>query len=88
MSKSCNNCSNALFADYGYSNYTVEGTEFYCQLKRHPEAPFDRFYGKDKRLDFAEECTNYQEGEPDELDVDGEIFGDLSDQAKKFWENN
>jgi len=56
--------------DYGYSNYTVEGTTFYCFLKKHPDQPFDRFYGDDKRLNHANNCKHYRHGIPIELDVD------------------
>ena len=34
--RSCNQCKYAIMQDFGYSNYTVEGTTFYCFLKKHP----------------------------------------------------
>ena len=83
--KSCNNCTNALMADYGYSNYTVEGTEFHCTLKKHPLGSFDRFYGKDERLGFAENCTSFSEGYPEGLDVECEVLEDLPEQHKSYW---
>lgn len=58
---SCSDCQFALFADVGYSNYTVEGTEFYCTIGLHPEDGFDRFYGGDKRLLFAQECKGFMD---------------------------
>lgn len=70
--KSCKNCENAIFQDEGYSNYTVENTSFNCAEFKHPEAPFDRFYGEDEKLNFAEQCDVYVFGTPIELDVDGE----------------
>lgn len=74
MSRSCNTCRYALFEDYGYSNYTVEGTSFSCLKKAHPEDGFDRWYGQDKRLDFGQDCATYAFGDPVEMDVDGECF--------------
>lgn len=73
MKRSCNECRYALFEDYGYSNYTVEGTLFHCLKKSHPEDGFDRWYGEDKRLDFAKECGDFSRGEPVEMDVDREL---------------
>lgn len=71
MTKSCENCRFAIHQDYGYSNYTTEGTIFICAKQLHPAGDFDRFYGKDKRLNFTG-CFGYEEGEPNHLDVDGE----------------
>jgi hypothetical protein len=68
--KSCTGCKWALHDDYGYSNYTTEGTYFHCLKKLHPEDGFDEFYGEDKRMDFAQECPGYQAGEGTALDCD------------------
>lgn len=81
--KSCNGCINALFQDEGYSNYTVENTAFLCMKRLHPEAPFDRFYGEDKRLDFAEKCSGFEAGDPIVLDVDGEAREGLGPSEKE-----
>lgn len=81
--RSCENCKWALGDDYGYSNYTTEGTYFHCLKKLHPEDGFDMFYGEDKRLDFAQECSGFQEGgmitlDCDRDDVKGEDHNDFS----------
>lgn len=72
--------------DYGYSNYTVEGTEFFCAIKKHPADGFDRWYGDDKRLAFAAGCDMFREGEPIGLDVDGDWrddeYSDLTAEQK------
>ncbi len=73
MSRSCNTCRYALFEDYGYSNYTVEGTSFYCLKNAHPSDGFDRWYGEDKRLDFGKDCETYILGDPVDKDVDAEL---------------
>ena len=78
--RSCNNCKYAVFIDFGYSNYTVEGTEFNCAKKLHPDAPFDRWYGEDTRLEFGKACEGYEEGDPLEIDVDRESLDYLTDE--------
>ena len=45
MSKNCSDCKHSVLVDYGYSNYTVEGTNVYCIKKLHPNPGFDNWYG-------------------------------------------
>lgn len=78
--RNCNECRFAILEDYGYSNYTVEGTLFYCAKRLHPENGFDRFYGANPKLDFAETCTGFELGAPLEIDVDKEKLGELTPQ--------
>jgi hypothetical protein len=74
--KSCNDCKFSLSQDFGYSNYTVEGTTFFCLKNLHPEKNgFDEFYGEDKRLNFAQECAGFVEGEGTEIDCDRDAEG-------------
>lgn len=68
--KTCMDCKFRLSQDFGCSNYTVEGTTFYCLFKKHPGAPFDEFYGEDKRLAFAEQCDGYVKGKGTNIDCD------------------
>lgn len=71
MSKNCEQCRYSLLEDDGYSNFTVEGTTFLCLKRLHPEKEgFDRWYGGDKRLEFAEQCPGFTEGEGVHVDVD------------------
>ena len=72
MKQTCDNCRYAVMQDVGYSNYTVEGTEFSCLKKLHPDGEFDRWYGEEPRLGFAAKCDGYRAGTCIELDVDGE----------------
>ena len=83
---SCSDCQFALFAAFGYSNYTVEGTEFFCTIGLHPEDGFDRWFGEDGRLSFAKECRGFTEGQPIELDVDLEAEADLTEGQKMLLE--
>lgn len=74
MSNRCDQCRYAELHDYGYSNWTVEGTTFKCLLNLNPNGDFDRFYGADERLAYAEQCEKYRYGEPVHLSVDGDEF--------------
>lgn len=84
--KNCSGCKFAVFQDYGYSNWTVEGTTFRCSPKLHPNGEFDRFYGEDDRLTYAEQCYNYTEGEPVRMDVDHEEYALLSEEQRAIYD--
>lgn len=87
MTKNCGDCKFCIFKDHGYSNYTVEGTDMYCAKDKHPEAPFDRFYGEDYRLEFAKNCPSFTEGTSIEMDVDEENYDGLSQEQKEIYYN-
>lgn len=61
----CNSCKFCVAQDYGYSNYTVEGTDYSCLVENYK--PFVRRYGNQS----APVCPNFNEGERWYLDVDG-----------------
>jgi len=77
---SCDECKWCLLEDFGYSNYTVEGTYVHCLKNIHPESGFDRWYGADERLKFAETCESFVAGEPTEVDCDREALESYSDK--------
>ena len=83
--RSCNNCRFAVFEEYGYSNWTVEGTIFTCAKAAHPDDGFDRWYGRDKRLEYRAECKAHDAGEPLEIDCDRECFP-LSDEEQAVYD--
>lgn len=68
----CTDCKYCLALDYGYSNWTVEGTSIDCLLKLNPSFPVDRGYGLEPSLDFAAKCPRYISGECISVDVDQE----------------
>ena len=72
----CTDCKYCYQQDTGYSNYTVMGTDVECLKKKHPDGCFDLFYGEDKRIDFAEKCGDFVEGEGLYIDCDMEL-GDI-----------
>lgn len=70
----CIKCRWAILQDYGYSNYTTEGTNLLCAGMYHPVEEFDSYYGDAKEMLYAEECQHFEEGKdgPFNWDVDGE----------------
>lgn len=69
----CTDCRYHLAQDVGYSNYTVEGTDVYCLLKKNPGLPSDRWYEEDPALNYANQCDSFKEGDGVGFDVDGEV---------------
>lgn len=82
MSKdvNCLTCAFCLRSDYGYSNWTVEGTTLSCLKNRNPglEGKEEVTWGEERIaelapiLDFAETCPGYRKGAPAYMDVDSE----------------
>ena len=61
--KKCSNCSFCLLKDYGYSNWTVDGTNSVCRRGKRPT--FDVGWNDDNENDlFAQECSEYFYGQP------------------------
>lgn len=82
---SCADCKHCLLEEYGYSNYTTEGTEFYCLIKKHPDDGFDAWYGSDPRLNYAHKCGSYVKGEGIDMDCDHENYDELSaEDAQRY----
>jgi len=76
--RTCTTCLLCLREDYGYSNYTVEGTTLSCLAGLNDalsgqEAPWrDVTPELASILDVAKTCRRYREGAPATLDVDRE----------------
>lgn len=88
-SEECVNCTFAIFQDTGYSNWTVEGTNFFCGLGVHPADGFDSFYATDPGLKYAAECDAFEVGTCIELDVDGENeLTEAQSAILQKWEKN
>ena len=66
----CNECKFCVLEDYGYSNYTVEGTNADCFLNLNAGFPTDNWYGDAEAHDFANVCPRFVKGDPIEIDVD------------------
>lgn len=80
--KKCQDCKFAIFQDHGYSNYTVEGTTFECGVSAHPDGEFDRFYGDEPKLEYAEKCPHFAAGESIDMDVDRENIETLTEEQR------
>lgn len=85
MTTTCNECKFAVFEDNGYSNWTVEGTDFSCAKRLHPAGTFDRFYAEARALEHAEKCAGFEAGEPVRIDVDGDEVASLTDEERAVW---
>lgn len=66
--KSCAYCAHRYTRDYGYSNYTVEGTDIGCRKNLNLDYPAPDPSGylreeSDPPHTFAEKCPEYTEGD-------------------------
>jgi len=83
--KLCSDCVYSIHVDFGYSNYTVEGTTVNCA--KGLIEPFDRWYGKDPRDAFAETCPHFNdEGDPAKVDCDCSDFLYHLDKGAAQWQ--
>ena len=80
MSRKCTDRKYCIQDDYGYSNWTVEGTSVDCLLHLNDKFPVDRFYGEVPELLFAKDCPRFIAGNSVEVDVDQED-GDLENYS-------
>jgi len=74
--KTCDDCRFCIKKDYGYSNYTVEGTDVNCLKNANPAMPFDQAWGENPQLSFAENCSSFEAGTAVGVDCDQDL-GDL-----------
>lgn len=75
----CSKCKFFCSADFGYSNYTVEGTTYSCLKKQFEDL-------EDSDVQFCNKfCQKFENGEPWSLDVDGEYPSPTEEWLK---ENN
>ena len=82
----CNECKFAILEDYGYSNYTVEGTNFRCGINKHPDGVFDHFYGEEKKLEYASDCPFFVVGEAIQIDCEQETVETLNEEERSIYE--
>jgi hypothetical protein len=78
--KTCYSCHLFYSQDYGYSNYTVEGTNYGCYAN-----VFEETDGSDDYVKYsAIGCNQFAEGEYWELDCDGENQAPTEDLIKSM----
>lgn len=66
MIKNCTNCKFGYTRDVGYSNYTVEGTNFDCYKDYNPLFPisYEFYENHDNNIyNYALNCAGYINGE-------------------------
>lgn len=85
--RKCSECAFAITVDYGYSNYTVEGTTVYCSRGRFPlEDGFDRWYGEEEKdKAYAARCDVFKAGEPVGIDCDREDMNSKASNIAELW---
>lgn len=90
--RACTTCLLCLREDYGYSNYTTEGTTLGCLAGLNPaldgmedEWRPDLSPAMAVALDVALTCPRYREGAPATLDVDQEGIDSGSYQHGEGW---
>jgi hypothetical protein len=84
--RTCSDCKFAVFADFGYSNWTTEGTTFTCGVKAHPDGSFDHWYGEEKKLEYAAQCPSFVAGDPIWMDCDRDQEAKLTPEQRRIWE--
>jgi hypothetical protein len=65
----CLQCARLTLQDYGWSNYTVEGTTMKCQANQFEDLDEEE---ENKIFEKAKTCKYYLLGEPLQLYVDEE----------------
>jgi len=68
--KTCLSCQLCYIQDYGYSNYTVEGSDIGCYADVFGEVEYDSYYSEEVYNSY--DCKYMSPGEHWDLDVDGE----------------
>ena len=78
--RNCTECKFGKIQDVGYSDWTVEGSNFFCRLDNNPGMQHGgHSYEKGEDHDrepytFAEECEDYKEGTPIHYSVEGSKY--------------
>lgn len=76
VERACTTCVFCLREDYGYSNWTTEGSYLHCLRGLNPALDGQEEPWRDPTpelaaaLDVALTCPSYREGVPAQLDVD------------------
>ncbi len=60
-SKSCLTCKHCSSEQVGYSEYTITGLSFTCDLGKHPNGCWE---DRDNLEKYGEQCSFYVNGEP------------------------
>ncbi len=72
--KDCSECIFGIYKDFGYSVYTVIGTEFICRKGNRKVVESIESY---ETIEKPESCDDHTEGSPLELSVDEALPDDV-----------
>lgn len=70
--KTCLSCQLCYIQDYGYSNYTVNGSNIGCYANIFDEVDYNGYYNYCEQKYNSYDCNHMVPGEHWEFDVDGE----------------
>jgi hypothetical protein len=82
-SRTCNDCSRCYKQDYGYSNWTVEGTNYGCYVDVWEEDSSSDYFERNLKY-RATNCKYFDEGDCWDLDVDGNYPGPTDEWIKQL----
>lgn len=86
----CKTCRFSVSCDYGWSNYTVEGTVNHCgsriETVRKNFEPFDNGYGKAHEFEKYNDCVGFESGYGIGIDVDQYAINNLTPEEKEIYD--
>ena len=80
-SETCDNCIWGLYKDVGYSNWTVEGTNFYCRMRNRPVTSAETY----EEIEKPDDCNDWKWGEPPKLSVEDRLPDDCKETSYEGW---
>lgn len=89
--KNCTKCRHGALKDYGYSNMTVEGTNFHCLKRENPGitqngVSYESWENHEESpYNYAELCKEFLKGEPQEFAVEDTFEFDKSTEKDNDW---
>lgn len=63
--RKCEDCKFLQGKEFGYSEYSVEGTARWCTVGLNPSQWWDGWWGESKESKYAAQCGGFVRGEPD-----------------------
>lgn len=87
ITRRCTDCGWHMAIQYGYSNWTVEGSYIHCRRDLLPATGIDDWYGEDKQLGIiATACPDFCPGAGGTVDVDREDIEDLTPEQRSWYD--
>lgn len=89
--KNCTKCRHSALKDYGYSNFTVEGTNFHCLKQQNPGITrngisYESWENHEgSPFNYAESCREFRKGTSQEFAVEDTFEFDESSKKEDDW---